>query len=92
MLKITLWSYILFGSNSILSRGIMRSSGTVLWPTTISISCIWAVEVPVAWYLSNRIGIDGIWISYPVTFATSLTLQASYYWFVWRHRTFQRLI
>ena len=36
LLAITLWSYLLFGTSSVLS-GLMRSSGTVLWPTLLSI-------------------------------------------------------
>ncbi len=91
LLAITLWSYLLFGNSAILS-GIMRASGTVLWPTTISIASIWAVEVPVAYILSHRIGIEGIWIGYPAAFATSLLLQYVYYTFVWKRQRHARLI
>ena len=90
LLTITLWSYLIFGHSSVLS-GIMRSSGTVLWPTLIGIFSIWGVEVPVAWILSQRIGIDGIWIAYPVAFVCALCLQSAYFLFVWRHKTFTRL-
>ena len=72
--------------------GIMRASGTVLWPTAISIFCVLAVEVPVAWFLAGRIGIDGIWIAYPVAFVAMLVLQSAYYWFVWRKKRITRLI
>jgi putative MATE family efflux protein len=91
LLAITLWSYLLFGNAAILS-GIMRASGTVLWPTTISIAAIWCVEVPVAYVLSHRIGIEGIWIGYPAAFATSLALQSTYYFLVWKRRRHERLI
>ena len=44
--------------------GLMRSSGTVLWPTSISVVSIWAVEVPVAWYLSHGpLGLRGVWVA-----------------------------
>ncbi|HVJ51559.1 MAG TPA: MATE family efflux transporter [Aliidongia sp.] len=91
LLGITLWSYVLFGMTAVLS-GIMRSSGTVFWPTAISIFAIWGVEVPAAWGLSRWIGIDGIWIAYPIAFAAGLAMQASYFLLVWRHRRFSRLI
>ncbi|HZW53735.1 MAG TPA: MATE family efflux transporter, partial [Candidatus Elarobacter sp.] len=42
LLAITLWSYVIFGTSSVLS-GLMRSSGDVLWPTALSITSIWAV-------------------------------------------------
>jgi putative MATE family efflux protein len=91
LLAITLWSYLLFGNSAILS-GIMRASGTVLWPTTISIASIWAVEVPVAYFLSHRIGIEGIWVGYPAAFVTALVLQYTYYTFVWKRQRHARLI
>jgi putative MATE family efflux protein len=91
LVLITLWSYVLFGTTNVLS-GIMRSSGTVLVPTTLSIAAIWLVEVPVAYFLSKRIGIDGIWIGYPAAFIVSLSLQATYFLLVWRKKSFKRLV
>jgi putative MATE family efflux protein len=85
LLEITLWSYLVFGLTQVLA-GTMRGSGTVLWPTTFALSAIWAVEVPVAYLLSRRIGLDGVWIAYPVAFATSLAFQTTYYTTVWRKR------
>ena len=91
LLHITLWSYLLFGLSAILG-GVMRSSGSVLWPTAISIFSIWAIEVPVAYGLMKWIGLDGIWIAYPVAFATSLALQTGYYRLIWRKKQHRRLI
>jgi putative MATE family efflux protein len=91
LLAITLWSYVLFGMTAVLS-GIMRASGTVLWPTALSIFSIWGVEVPCAWGLSRRIGVDGIWIAYPIAFAAALLFQASYFMLVWRKRAIRRLV
>lgn len=85
LLEITLWSYVIFGNTAVLS-GVMRASGTVLWPTLLSITSIWAVEVPVAYVLSHRIGLDGVWIGYPVAYCVSLALQSSFYFFVWKRR------
>jgi putative MATE family efflux protein len=91
MLHIILWSALLFGCSAVVS-GVMRSSGTVLAPTLLSITAIVVVEVPVAWLLSGRIGIDGVWWAYPLTFATMLVLQSTYYRLVWRKRKIARLI
>jgi len=85
LLAITLWSYVLFGTSSVLS-GLMRSSGTVLWPTLLSIISIWGVEVPVAYALAPRLGLRGVWIAYPVAFACSLALQTIYYYAFWRRQ------
>jgi putative MATE family efflux protein len=86
LLVITLWSYVIFGNNSVLS-GLMRSSGAVLWPTLIGIAAIWGVEVPTAWILSHGpLGLRGIWVAYPVAFICSLSAMTVYYYAVWRRR------
>jgi len=91
LLMITLWSYLIFGNNAVLG-GVMRASGTVLWPTAIGIFSIWAVEVPAAYILMHRYGIDGIWMGYPIAFCVGLALQFTYYTLVWKKKTHERLI
>ena len=91
LLHIMLWSTVVFGMASVLS-GIMRASGSVLVPTCISIACIALIEVPVAWVMSHRIGLNGVWIAYPVTFVAMFALQSAYYRLVWRKKAIRRLI
>lgn len=90
LLHIVLWSILLFGWAVVFSA-MMRASGTVLAPTALGIIAILAVEVPVAVYMSERIGIDGIWLGYPAAFAAMLVMQASWYTFVWRRRAIRAL-
>lgn len=90
LLMITLWSYAVFGNSAVLS-GTMRGSGDVLWPTIIGIAVIWGVEVPVAWLLMHRVGLDGVWIGYPAAYCASLLLQFCYYEFVWKSKTHERI-
>lgn len=90
LLHIMLWSSVIMGMSMVLS-GLMRASGTVLVPTAISMFCIGVVEIPVAWLLSNRYGLNGIWAAYPVAFLTMLAMQTAYYRRVWRKRPIQRL-
>jgi putative MATE family efflux protein len=92
LLKITLWSYLIFGNTSVLS-GVMRSSGTVLWPTLLSIIAIWGVEVPVAYLLSRGpLGLKGVWYAYPIAFVCSLAFQSAYYFFFWKRRKITSLL
>jgi putative MATE family efflux protein len=91
LLAITLWSYVIFGTSAVLS-GLMRSSGTVLWPTLLSIVSIWGVELPVAYALAPRLGLPGVWIAYPVAFLAGLALQATYYRAFWRRRRLTTLL
>ena len=91
LLHIMLWSLVIFGMASALS-GIMRASGSVLVPTLISIVCIVGVEVPVAWVVSHRIGLNGVWVAYPAAFVAMLILQTTYYRAVWRKKAIKRLV
>jgi putative MATE family efflux protein len=91
LLHIMLWSSVVFGFASVLG-GVMRSSGTVLVPTAISILCIAAIEVPSAWLLSRHFGINGVWMAYPITFVAMLALQGAYYQLVWRKKKIVRLV
>jgi len=91
LLHIMLWSSVIFGMQAVVS-GVMRASGTVWVPMGISIFCIALIEVPVAWFMSHRIGINGIWIAYPVTFVAMLGLQTAYYRLVWKKQAIRRLI
>jgi putative MATE family efflux protein len=91
LLMITLWSYLVFGNSAVLS-GLMRGSGSVLWPTINGIFAIWGIEVPVAWILMHRIGLDGVWIGYPASYCVVLALQFAYYTLVWKRKTHERLV
>ncbi|MEO8314424.1 MAG: MATE family efflux transporter [Pseudomonadota bacterium] len=91
LLHIVLWSVLLFGASAVTS-GVMRSSGTVIVPTLLSISAILLVEIPAAWILSHRYGINGVWMAYPITFITMLILQVGFYRLYWRKQPVVKLI
>lgn len=91
LLHIMLWSLLVFGFQAVVG-GIMRASGDVLVPTGITIFCILVVQMGVAWALNRRIGLEGIWIGFPVAYLAMLALQTVYYRGVWRHRTIERLV
>ncbi len=90
LLMITLWSYLLFGNSAVLS-GVMRGSGTVLVPTINGIFAI-GVEVLAAYLLMRRVGLDGVWLGYPISYCVVLILQFCYYEFVWKRKTHERLV
>ncbi len=91
LLTITLWSYAIFGNARIISA-VMVASGYVVWPTLLSILSIWAVEVPVAYFLMGRIGLDGVWYGYPAAYIAGLFMQLAYYQYVWKRKTLRRLV
>ncbi len=91
LLHITLWSYMVFGMAGVLS-GVMRSSGTVWIPLSLSLLAVLGIQVPMSYWLSHRIGLQGVWIAYPIAFVAMLIFQSAYFWFVWRKKTHTRLI
>ncbi len=70
----------------------MRASGVVLIPVAISIFCVLGVELPVAYLLNARYGLEGVWMAFPVTYLAMLGLQTAYYRLVWRHKQITRLV
>ncbi|MRX50832.1 MATE family efflux transporter [Paracoccus sp. S-4012] len=91
LLHIVIWSSLMFGAGTIFS-GVMRASGTVLAPMLIAVGSIFLVELPVAVWLSGRIGLPGIWWGYVAGFGALMLGQAAWYWFVWRKRTITSLV
>ncbi len=91
LLHIMLWSLLVFGFQAIVG-GIMRASGTVLVPVAISIFCIVAVQVPVAYLLDAHFGLQGVWMAFPVAYLSMLLLQTLYYKRVWQHQPIERLV
>lgn len=91
LLHIMLWSLLLFGFQAVVG-GIMRASGVVLVPVAISVACIVLVQLPVAYVLDARFGLDGIWMGFPVAYAAMLCLQTAYYKAVWRYKKLERLV
>ncbi|MBG9387775.1 MATE family efflux transporter [Caenimonas aquaedulcis] len=91
LLHIMLWGCVVFGFASVLS-GVMRASGSVLVPTGISVLCIALIELPSAWLLSHRFGLNGVWMAYPIAFVAMLAFQSAYYNLVWRKKKIERLV
>lgn len=93
LIMISFWSYLLLGHTQAISA-TMRATGTVLWPTIFLIGSIWFVEVPAAYIFSSytNLGLNGVWLAYPIAFIANLTAQYSYYRFVWKKKAVQALM
>ena len=91
LLYVMLWGSVVFGMQAVVA-GVMRASGTVWVPTGISVAAILLVQLPAAHALSARLGLPGVWMSYPVVFCVMLALQGAFYLLVWRARRIERLI
>jgi len=93
LIMISFWSYMILGHTMSISA-TMRASGTVMWPTIFTIGCIWFIQVPVAYTLSHytSLGIQGVWLAYPIAFLVNLLAQSAYYRGYWKKKTLQALL
>ena len=60
-------------------NGVMRGAGDTLIPMFITFFSLWIVRIPVAYFLSERIGESGIWWAIPIAWITGSVLAYFYY-------------
>ncbi len=64
-----------------ITNGIINGSGHTLVPTLISLVSLWVVRVPLAYWLSRKMGsIQGVWYSMALSFFVSMVASAAYYY------------
>jgi putative MATE family efflux protein len=79
-----LWGFIFFGMAFIFS-GIVRATGAVWPPLLAMIVSLWVVRIPLANVLQPIMGVDGLWLAFPIGSLTTLILAWGYYqWGGWR--------
>lgn len=86
-----LWSSVIYGNTLVISA-IMRATGVVLWPTIITVSTIWLIELPLVFALTRFGGLWGVVIGYPSAFCCGLVLMLSYYELAWKRRPHESLV
>lgn len=93
LILISFWSYVILGHTQSISA-TMRATGTVLWPTTFTIASIWLIEVPAAYLLSHftELGINGIWLAYPIAFSANFLVQSIYHQLIWKKKPLTALL
>jgi putative MATE family efflux protein len=88
--EVTLWGFILFGITFVVS-GVVRSTGAVIPPLLITFLALWGIRIPLAYYLSERYGLDALWWSFPIGFTLGTLLSSAYYvWGNWRKASMLR--
>jgi putative MATE family efflux protein len=60
-------------------NGIMRGAGDTLIPMFFSLISLWIIRIPLAFFLSGRMGSQGIWWAIPAGWLIGLTLSFLYY-------------
>jgi putative MATE family efflux protein len=70
--------YIIF-TLMFIYTGLMRGAGDTLIPMFFSLLSLWLIRIPMAWFLSGKIGASGIWWSIPAGWLIGLALAFLYY-------------
>lgn len=70
--------YIVFSSLFVVSA-VMRGAGDTIIPMFITLIALWVVRVPASYFLSERIGVNGIWWAVPLGWGVGMTLAWLYY-------------
>jgi putative MATE family efflux protein len=91
LLHVSVWGSLVLGIGSVFS-GVMRAAGTVRVPMLISLGCLAVLQFPVGWLLDRSFGVQALWFTYLVTYGCGASLQAAYYFGVWRGRPIHRLV
>ncbi|ETI69422.1 MATE family efflux transporter [Neobacillus vireti] len=93
LILISFWSYIILGHTQAISA-TMRATGTVLWPTIFTIISILLIQVPAAYFLSHftTLGLNGVWLAYPIAFIVNFLAQSSYHQFFWKKKSLKALL
>lgn len=72
-------SFYIFFSSMFVIGGVMRGAGDTLIPMFITLFSLWVIRVPLAYILSARIGVTGIWWAIPIAWFLGAILSYIYY-------------
>jgi putative MATE family efflux protein len=62
------------------TNGVINGSGHTLMTTIISLVSLWAIRVPVGWWLSQHLGdVKGVWYAMALSFGVAMLVSGGYY-------------
>ncbi len=72
-------SFYLIFSTLFIFGGVMRGAGDTIVPMIFTLISLWVIRIPVAYFLSDAIGVDGIWWASPIGWFTGMLGLMIYY-------------
>ena len=71
--------FYIFFTLMFIYNAVMRGAGDTLIPMFFSLLSLWIIRIPMAYFLSGKIGASGIWWAIPAGWMVGLALSFSYY-------------
>jgi Na+-driven multidrug efflux pump len=72
-------SFYVFFSTMFVLNGVMRGAGDTLIPMFITLIALWAVRIPLSYWLSRHLDEVGIWWAIPIGWFLGMILSWFYY-------------
>jgi putative MATE family efflux protein len=76
--KMATWGFIAFGVSMVLF-GTVRANGQVIWPLIILFVSMYPVRLGVALGLREWLGVDALWLSFPVAMLSTMLMAGVLY-------------
>jgi putative MATE family efflux protein len=70
--------YLVFSSMFVL-MGVLRGAGDTMFTMFMTIIALWAIRIPVSYWLSETMGTQGIWWGIPIAWSVGITISTLYY-------------
>ncbi|MCD4746428.1 MAG: MATE family efflux transporter [Bacteroidales bacterium] len=72
-------SFYLIFSTMFIVNGVLRGAGDTLIPMFITLFALWIIRIPLSYFLSQKIGVTGIWWSIPIGWFVGMTCSFLYF-------------
>ena len=76
--RLATWGFIAFGISMVLF-GTVRANGQVVWPLIILAVSLYPVRLGVALGLRDWLGVDALWLSFPIAMLSTMLMAGALY-------------
>jgi putative MATE family efflux protein len=74
-LRIVSYGFVFYALGMVLEQAF-NGAGDTWTPTVMNLFCFWLWEIPIAWFLSRRLGPDGVFWAIAIAFSTLAVVSA----------------
>ncbi|MFC2119122.1 MATE family efflux transporter [Bacteroidota bacterium] len=80
-------SFYLIFTALFITLSVFRGAGDTLAPMIITLIALWLIRIPISYFLSEKIGTNGIWWGIPISWGSGLLIAVVYYFTgIWKNK------